>query len=72
LAADDYSQGIDSVCIEQADDEEKSEQVMMIDEIFRSASRVTVWLVEREEEIKLAYGIGRPSEMLSGNILVER
>lgn len=35
---------IDSICINQRDDEEKSWQVQLMTEIYEHASRVTVWL----------------------------
>jgi hypothetical protein len=39
---------IDAVCINQADDRERSQQVGLMGEIYRSAQRVTVWLGEEE------------------------
>lgn len=35
---------VDAVCIDQADDEERSEQVQMMSGIYKKASRVLVWL----------------------------
>lgn len=39
---------IDAVCINQADDRERSQQVGLMGEIYRSAQGVTVWLGEEE------------------------
>ena len=40
---------IDAVCINQADDEEKSQQVQMMRQIYRGAVRTVVWLGEGTE-----------------------
>jgi hypothetical protein len=34
----------DAVCINQADDEEKSWQVRMMGDVYRNADRVLIWL----------------------------
>lgn len=39
---------IDAICINQADDPERSQQVGLMGNIYRSARRVTVWLGEEE------------------------
>ncbi|KAL1641365.1 hypothetical protein SLS58_006064 [Diplodia intermedia] len=41
---------IDAVCINQLDNEEKSEQVRMMREIYQEASRVVVWLGPMEDD----------------------
>ena len=39
----------DAICIDQTNDEEKGEQVKMMGRIFAGASRVVVWVGERDE-----------------------
>ena len=41
---------IDSICINQADDDEKSHQVTMMSDIYANACRVYVWLGERTDD----------------------
>jgi hypothetical protein len=45
---------VDAICINQANEEEKSGQVARMDEIFARASNVRVWLGEADEESKIA------------------
>jgi hypothetical protein len=44
LEEDPRTLWVDAVCIDQADDEERSEQVQMMSRIYKNASRVLVWL----------------------------
>jgi hypothetical protein len=41
---------VDSICINQSDEEEKSHQVAIMRDIFANAHRVYIWLGERTEE----------------------
>ncbi|KAI9927161.1 hypothetical protein MW887_003544 [Aspergillus wentii] len=46
----------DSICINQGDDDEKTVQIQLMRQVFRNASRVLVWLGDRqdgEEAVKL-------------------
>lgn len=46
----------DSICINQADDQEKSLQVRMMHKIFRQAHRVLIWLGDRDADLaKVAF-----------------
>ncbi|KAG0649120.1 Heterokaryon incompatibility protein [Hyphodiscus hymeniophilus] len=45
---------VDALCINQADDVERSMQVPMMGKIYRSASSVIIWLGEEAEESELA------------------
>lgn len=47
---DDLNIWIDAVCINQADDEERSSQVAIMDRIYYHASHLTVWLGEGPSE----------------------
>jgi hypothetical protein len=54
----------DAVCINQADDNEKSKQIPLMGQIFRSASRVLAWLdggVEEEQGMHILNKITRPT-----------
>jgi GNAT superfamily N-acetyltransferase len=44
---------IDSICINQKDDDERAEQVAMMGTIYERASEVIIWLGEREVEDEL-------------------
>ncbi|RDL38024.1 uncharacterized protein BP5553_05457 [Venustampulla echinocandica] len=58
---------IDAVCINQADIDERSSQVIRMTDIFKSAYRVIVWLGEEADESKLALStmayLGRQTEL---------
>ena len=45
---------IDSICIDQTSLEERSQQVALMGEIYRSANRVLVWLGEHDERTRKA------------------
>ena len=49
LASQDYVIWADAICINQTDNEEKSEQVAMMGRIYSLATRVIIWLGEQEE-----------------------
>ncbi|KAH8803481.1 heterokaryon incompatibility protein-domain-containing protein [Xylogone sp. PMI_703] len=40
----------DAICINQADDEEKGEQIQMMDDVYHKASSVQVWLGDAAED----------------------
>ena len=44
---------IDSICINQEDDEERTQQVSIMRMIYQQASKVTIWLGEEDEETSL-------------------
>lgn len=46
---------IDAICINQADNEEKEYQVSIMDEIYKSAESVVIWLGEASESSHLAF-----------------
>jgi hypothetical protein len=45
---------IDQCCINQTDDVEKSAQVQLMGEIYRTAERTTIWLGESNENVQYA------------------
>lgn len=47
---------VDAICINQADMEEKSQQVNMMGNIYRQATETIVWLGPEEDESKKAIG----------------
>ncbi|PMD37154.1 HET-domain-containing protein, partial [Hyaloscypha variabilis F] len=61
----------DAVCINQADSEEKSEQIPLMPRIYRNASRVLVWLgsgIDGEgETVRSLVRLGRQLDRLSFN-----
>jgi hypothetical protein len=50
---------VDAICINQGDDEEKSEQVRRMGHIYGCARKVRVWLGETEDSISVAVNHGR-------------
>ncbi|KAK3683276.1 hypothetical protein LTR37_020389 [Vermiconidia calcicola] len=48
---------IDSICIDQTNNEEKSGQVALMAEIYKNANQVTVWLGEWSRKMQQAVGI---------------
>ena len=46
---------VDAICINQADNEEKSQQVALMDEIYVNAKEVIIWLGEEEADDALAF-----------------
>src|SRR5215471_18590933 len=62
---------IDALCINQADDRERSQQVRLMAEIYRSAERVIVWLggEEKEEQDHASQAVppARPDQDESGS-----
>jgi hypothetical protein len=46
---------IDSVCINQADDNERSDQIPLMDQIYKWAENVCVWLGDADETSDLAF-----------------
>ncbi|QPC70356.1 hypothetical protein HYE68_001108 [Fusarium pseudograminearum] len=46
---------IDAICINQANDQERNQQVSIMGDIYRAAQRVVMWLGEETEPIKAAF-----------------
>ena len=53
---------IDAICINQADDIERSEQVGLMNRIYQKATAVTIWLGEPSGETELAFAKMRALE----------
>lgn len=49
----------DAICINQADDEEKTLQVRLMQDIFSHAEHVVAWLAEESESVKRAFAFIR-------------
>ncbi|SMR45598.1 unnamed protein product [Zymoseptoria tritici ST99CH_1E4] len=47
---------IDAMCINQGDVQERNGQVGIMDDVYKSASEVVIWLGHGDEEINLAFG----------------
>ncbi|KAM7212348.1 Heterokaryon incompatibility protein (HET) domain containing protein [Rhypophila decipiens] len=45
---------VDSICIDQSNDDERSQQVQMMSRIYTRSKQVTIWLGEDTDESKLA------------------
>lgn len=59
---------IDAICIDQKSEKEKSQQVVMMAEIYRSASDVLVWLGEESEERDGEFVLGLMPALLSNRM----
>lgn len=61
MSCDDFFLGtelwIDALCINQRNDDERSEQVNLMSEIYSSAQRVVVWLGVEDEYTQRAYAL---------------
>lgn len=55
LEGESLSLWIDAVCINQNDIAERSQQVAMMRDIYSSATRVTIWLGEEDEDSDVAF-----------------
>ena len=60
---------IDSICISQHDDDEKTAQVKMMGDIYQRATRVVVWLGNSGER-KTSYGPGEETSRLQWRLLI--
>ena len=58
---------IDAICINQADDIERSEQVGLMNKIYQKAAAVTIWLGEPSAETELAFAKMRALESFSAD-----
>ena len=58
---------IDAICINQADDVERSEQVGLMNRIYQKAAAVTIWLGEPSGETELAFAKMRALESFSAD-----
>ena len=58
---------IDAICINQADDIERSEQVGLMNRIYQKAAAVTIWLGEPSGETELAFAKMRALESFSAD-----
>jgi hypothetical protein len=59
---------VDAICIDQSSDEERNQQVTMMQEIYGSAARVIVWLGESSRELHIAmFAIQLFADMLHKN-----
>lgn len=48
---------IDAICINQLDPDEKSQQIQMMDSIYRRATRVRIWLGEADDQLSEGFAI---------------
>jgi hypothetical protein len=58
---------IDSVCINQADAVEKSQQVSQMDQIYHGAARVTAWLGHADDALMALLQLYRLHRLWSGS-----
>lgn len=58
---------IDAICINQADDVERSEQVGLMNRIYQKAAAVTIWLGQPSGETELAFAKMRAVESFSAD-----
>ncbi|KAK7179105.1 HET-domain-containing protein [Paraphaeosphaeria sporulosa] len=55
---------VDALCINQADKEEKSHQIAMMQQIYSSATRVLIWLGKETQLVRAAFEIMKPLALL--------
>jgi hypothetical protein len=55
---------VDALCINQDDDEEKSQQVAMMREIYSSATRVLIWLGKKTQLVQAAFNVMKSLALL--------
>jgi hypothetical protein len=55
---------VDALCINQADNEEKSQQVAMMREIYGSATRVFIWLGKETQLVRAAFEVMKSLALL--------